>query len=385
MSASFDIQSSTGTYRVSVGRNLFAGLIASRPGRIFIADEYFAGSLRNAGIEPISLASSEMAKSLDAIPALIAEMRRRGANRQTELVAMGGGIVQDVAAFVASIFMRGIQWTYLPTTVLAMADSCIGGKSSINVGPYKNLVGTFHPPQEILIDPGFADTLTPEQRSAGLIEAAKICYCRGPEAFARYLELGPAPDMKGDRIEPVVIASLTAKKWFIEIDEFDRAERLLLNFGHTFGHAIEGATHFQIPHGIAVAVGILCALEFCRPAHSGRVERVNQLEAHMRELLQASPRLVSDLEKLSIADVVDRFQADKKHDAAHYTLILPGADGSIALTRHQKSPAVLERIYAAVSEAVNSIQPPRLEAYWQHDSFQYDGFPVHLGGVPLAS
>ena len=323
---------------------------------MFIADEYFGPVLKAAGVDAITLVSSETVKSLDAMPAVITEMRRRGANRQTALVAIGGGIVQDVAAFVASVFMRGIAWKYVPTTVLAMADSCIGGKSSINVGPYKNLVGTFHPPQEILIDPALIDTLTPEQRSAGLIEAGKICYCRSAEAFADYLALKPGPEMTGDRIEPVLIASLLAKKWFIETDEFDQAERLLLNFGHTFGHAIEGATHFRIAHGVAVAVGILCALQFRRAAGAAEVERVDRLEAHMRQLLRASPNLGAQLEQLSIADVVERFQADKKHTTTHYTLILPAADGEIALTRHEKSAAVLERIRAAVASAVKSIE-----------------------------
>jgi 3-dehydroquinate synthase len=282
-------------------------------------------------------------------------MRRRGANRQTELVAIGGGIVQDVAAFVASVFMRGIAWRYVPTTVLAMADSCIGGKSSINVGPYKNLVGTFHPPVEILIDPLLTDTLTPEQRAAGLIEAVKICYCRGESAFAEYLALRPDAAMSGTAIEPVLSASLMAKKWFIETDEFDQAERLLLNFGHTFGHAIEGATHFRIAHGIGVAVGILCALEFRKTAGDPENARVMQLEAHLRSLLSAAPGLAAELKQLSVTDVVERLEADKKHTATHYTLILPGSNGEIALTRHEKLEPVRERIRTAVASAIRTL------------------------------
>jgi 3-dehydroquinate synthase len=356
VSASFEVQSSTGAYQVTVEKGIFAGVIAPGTGKMFIADRYFAPELARGGVEAITIESSEAVKSLDAMPAVITEMRRRGANRQTELVAIGGGIVQDVAAFVASVFMRGIAWKYVPTTVLAMSDSCIGGKSSINVGPYKNLVGTFHPPKEILIDPALVDTLSPEQRSAGLIEAGKICYCRGPQQFADYLALKPDPGMTADQIEPALTASLMAKKWFIETDEYDQAERLLLNFGHTFGHAIEGATHFRISHGIAVAVGILCAIEFRRAAGTGEVERVNLLESHMRHLLRASPGLPAELAQLSIADVVERFQADKKHTSQHYTLILPAADGAIALTQHEKSPEVLERIRKAVAVAVKSIE-----------------------------
>jgi 3-dehydroquinate synthase len=323
---------------------------------MFIADEFFAPALRAGGVEAITLESAETVKSLDAMPAVITEMRRRGANRQTELVAIGGGIVQDVAAFAASVFMRGIAWKYVPTTVLAMSDSCIGGKSSINVGPYKNLVGTFHPPTEILIDPLLADTLTPEQRAAGLIEAGKICYCRGERAFAEYLALAPDAGMDGAALEPVLTASLMGKKWFIETDEFDQAERLLLNFGHTFGHAIEGATHFRIAHGIAVAVGILCALDFRKGMGAPDHARVEALDRHMRQLLSAAPGLSAELAQLPVADVVERFEADKKHSATHYTLILPDTDGGIALTRHEKNEAARGRIRAAVASAIGTLR-----------------------------
>jgi 3-dehydroquinate synthase len=355
VSASFEIQSSTGSYRVTVEKGLFAGTIAPEPGRMFIADEYFAEALKAGGVETITLESSEAVKSLDAMPPIISEMRRRGANRQTELVAIGGGIVQDVAAFVASVFMRGIPWKYVPTTVLAMSDSCIGGKSSINVGPYKNLVGTFHPPMEILIDPLLADTLTPEQRAGGLVEAGKICFCRGEEAFEEYLSMKPAAGMNGAELEPVLTASLMAKKWFIETDEFDQGKRLLLNFGHTFGHAIEGATHFRIAHGFAVAVGILCALEFRMAAGGKENGRITALEGHMRELLSAAPGLRAELSQLSALDVVERLQADKKHTGTHYTLILPEEDGRIALTRHEKSDAVRKQIGAAVETAIGKL------------------------------
>jgi 3-dehydroquinate synthase len=355
VSASFEIQSSTGSYRVSIENGLFAGTIAALPGRLFIADEYFGAALKARGVDAITLESAETVKSLDAMPVVITEMRRRGANRQTELVAIGGGIVQDVAAFVASVFMRGIRWKYVPTTVLAMSDSCIGGKSSINVGPYKNLIGTFHPPTEILIDPSLADTLTPEQRAGGLIEAAKICYCRGARAFAEYLAMAPGALMDGAALEPVVTASLMAKKWFIETDEFDQGERLLLNFGHTFGHALEGATHFRIAHGIGVAVGILCALEFRKAMGNPENLRVGELEGHMRLLLGAAAGLRTELECVSVADVVERFEADKKHSATHYTLILPGADGEIALTRHERSAAMRERVGAAVEAAIGKL------------------------------
>ena len=173
------------------------------------------------------------------MPQVISRMRDLGVNRNTQLIAIGGGITQDVAAFCATVFMRGLRWSYLPTTMLSMADSCIGGKSSINVGKYKNLVGMIYPPEEVLIDPDFAQTLSEEQMVEGLCEAVKICFCRDEATFARYIALNPRADTLAHGLENVLGLTLEAKRWFIEIDEFDKAERLLLNFGHTFGHAME--------------------------------------------------------------------------------------------------------------------------------------------------
>ena len=172
-----------------------------------------------------------------------------------------------------------------------------GGKSSINVGPYKNLVGTFHPPAAVVIDPTLALSLTVEQRLSGLIEVCKICYCRGSQAFHEYLELQPSSSMTPDQAERVLFLSLSSKKWFVELDEFDRAERLLLNFGHTFGHAIEGASHFRIGHGVAVGVGVLCALQLGelmgRTYDQG--SRVHALSKHIRALLAGIPKLTEEL------------------------------------------------------------------------------------------
>ncbi len=245
-------------------------------------------------------------------------MRRDGANRSTHLVAVGGGVIQDISAFVASVYMRGLAWSYVPTTVLAMVDSCIGGKSSINVGPYKNLVGTFHPPQHIYVDPAYAETLPRDQFASGLIEAAKICFCRGGAAFEGYLSHEPSTTMSTDALEGVILESLHAKKHFIEIDEFDKKERLLLNFGHTFGHALEGASHYGIPHGIGVGLGILCSLAFQRRrgvAYAG-APVVAELAAHLDQLIRTVPSLREQLLKLDLADVLDRFASDKKHSPA---------------------------------------------------------------------
>ncbi len=357
MSTCFDIHSSTGSYSVQIQSGIFKTLRQEQQSGFIIADDWFASNLDLPMERTLTIPALETIKSLDAIPDLIVQLRKRGVNRQTKLMALGGGIVQDVAAFIASVYMRGLQWTYVPTTVLAMADSCIGGKSSINVGPYKNLVGTFHQPQSVIIDPEFTLSLSKEQKVSGLIEAVKICYCRGVAAFEDYMALNPSSSMSVERMEKLFVCSLMAKKWFIETDEFDQGERLLLNFGHTFGHAIEGASHFKIAHGVAVAVGILCAMQMGR--HLGmyyqKVPSVNRLEVHLRQLLAEVPTLQEDLKALLIPDILDRFQSDKKHRNDFYSIILIAESGNVEISRLPKDESSLQAVEWAITEGVRTI------------------------------
>jgi len=351
MSVSFDVVAASGGYRIVIKPGMFPDVLKEHPHAAVLADEYFSADLKSSGVDPISINASETAKSLDAIAPVIEEMRRRGVNRQTQLVAVGGGVVQDIAAFIASIYMRGLTWFYVPTTLLSMVDSCIGGKSSINVGPYKNLVGTFHPPKTVFIDPALAGSLSSEQRVSGLVEAAKICFCRGHEDFVNYLARDPGPGMPVSTTEQVIVGSLMAKKWFIEVDEFDKAERLSLNFGHTFGHAMEGASHFRISHGVAVGLGIMCALEFERSA----APLVGNLARHLKGLLAQVPNLREELDALSVQEVMERFESDKKHQLENYTLILVSGEGEVGLQRLKKSEAVRDRIRSAIYTTVQTV------------------------------
>ncbi len=356
MPASFEVASSTGTYGVSVAAGSFHASFNEVDRAFLLVDEFFRHHLSGAGAEATFLEASELEKSLDRIPRLVEGMRLGGANRGTQIIAIGGGIIQDIAAFVASIYMRGLRWTYVPTTVLAMVDSCIGGKSSINVGSYKNLVGTFHPPQHIHIDPTLAETLPREQFASGLIEAAKICFCRGPESFARYLSHEPSHSMSSSALEQVIIESLHAKKHFIEIDEFDQNERLLLNFGHTFGHAIEGASHYAIPHGIAVGIGILCSLRYQsqRGLQVEELPQVKQLREHLRTMVDVLPAVGDILSGLRIEDIMKRFASDKKHSSGHYTLVLVSESGAVHLDKIGRTPAADRGLQRAIESTIGS-------------------------------
>jgi 3-dehydroquinate synthase len=354
LASSLEIKSSTGSYSVGIESGSFERSLKHFEGAAIIADEFFRPAFERAVAEAIFIEATETNKSLDASPAIIERIRKAGANRQTELVAVGGGTVQDLSAFIASVYMRGLRWSYIPTTVLAMVDSCIGGKSSINVGPYKNLVGTIHPPERVLIDPALARTLPDDQKASGLIEAAKICFCRGEESFAQHVAYGPSIGMSSEALERLIVNSLSAKKWFIETDEFDKKERLLLNFGHTFGHAIEGATHFAVSHGIAVGLGILAANEFERQrgvSYAG-VARVKLLEEHLHTMISEVPNLAVPLRAMSVDEVIERFGSDKKHGPQHFTLILTAGTGDVVLRTIEKTAQVTRDVERAIETIV---------------------------------
>jgi 3-dehydroquinate synthase len=352
----FDITAGGGSYTVAVEPGALAARGAELRAGLVIADDYFAPVLRALEIPALLLPGTETTKSLDEIGGVIVQMRRLGATRGTHLWAVGGGAIQDAACFIASIYMRGIDWTYLPTTLLGMVDSCIGGKSSINVGAYKNIVGTYHVPRNVLIDPALIETLPAEQQVAGLVEAAKICFCRGPDVFSAYLAHDPAPGRPPAAFEPVIALSLGAKKWFIEIDEFDRAERLLLNLGHTFGHALEGASGYRLSHGVAVGVGVLCAQALSTGLLGGAPGGATpDFGGHIRGLLARVPDLPEILRDIDAPATLDRIKADKKHETVHYRFVTFDAGGAVQLIRLPKSEGTDAAVTGALRETLESL------------------------------
>jgi 3-dehydroquinate synthase len=352
MLATFDVRAASGPYRVSIGAGAWKSTLADAKDIVVIADEIFADQARSAGARVVGLPASESEKSLERMPFLIEQLRSYGLSRDANLHAVGGGVVQDIAGFVASVYMRGISWTYFPTTLLAMADSCIGGKSSINVGPYKNIVGTFHPPQAINIDPLFIESQSVEQKVAGLCEAAKICFCSGTDDFDAYCALGPGSSSDTHLLAQVLSLSLSAKARIIQVDEFDRGERLLLNFGHTFAHAIESASRFRVSHGVAVGLGIIAALDLS--ARLGRPfpadGRSGLLRDHIEVLLRQVDGLAAILGELSVPDLMDAFAADKKHSRQRFVVIVVACDRveRLMLPRTTLTASLIEATFGTI-------------------------------------
>jgi len=203
--------------------------------------------------------ADEAAKSLAALERHVSALMELGVRRGDVLVSVGGGVIQDLTSFIASTLFRGLEWECVPTTLLAQADSCMGGKTSLNVGPFKNLLGSFHPPRSIEIDLGFLETLSARDVDSGIGEILKVHILAGPESFQAIAEQFDVLRTDSQLLLRAIRSALEIKRGYCEADEFDRGGRLVLNYGHTFGHAIEAASDFAIPHGIAVTLGMQLA------------------------------------------------------------------------------------------------------------------------------
>lgn len=346
------ILTASGSYQIQVGAGVAASAIAGAD--LLIVDPAATAEMPSAGTSTIELIGSEESKTLESCGSVLVAMRESGLRRGDVVVAVGGGVIQDVATLVSSLYMRGVPWIYVPTTVMAMVDSCVGGKSSINAGGIKNLVGNVYPPVGIAVDTNFVATLPPIAVAAGLCEAVKICFCGGTDPFEKYLALAAGA---GDLSDTGATARLfrhvlETKKWFVEIDEFDRRERQQLNFGHSFGHAFEAATNFALPHGIAVGIGMVAATE--HPRCEGGLSA--PLLAYVKGLLKPYRELIA-----TTGGQVDwpRFrsalEADKKNGHGVLRLILPAASSPTATVELGLTETELEVCEQSMARALEDL------------------------------
>lgn len=212
------------------------------------------------------LPSGERNKRLAGVEALAAELSASGADRSSLLVAFGGGIIGDVTGFLAAIYMRGIDYVQIPTTLLSQVDSSVGGKTGVNLATGKNLIGSFHHPKAIFADTDVLHTLPVRELRAGLYECIKAGIIRDASLFA-YMERNAASILTADdaALTRVIAASIRMKAEVVTLDERESGLRMILNYGHTLGHAVETVTNYRsLLHGEAVGWGMLAATELSR-------------------------------------------------------------------------------------------------------------------------
>jgi len=221
-----------------------------------IYSEQLARVLKSPTASVLIIEATEKNKSLDCFPAYVEHLVKNKLRRNQRLIAIGGGIIQDITCFLAATMLRGVEWWFYPTTLLAQADSCIGSKSSINCGSIKNILGTFTPPQKIFIYSFFLNSLNPVDLYSGIGEMLKVHAIEGPVSFDAIAKDYQNLFSDSSLMLKYMRRSLEIKKGIIEQDEFDKELRHVMNYGHTFGHAIESATQYKIPHGVAVTIGM---------------------------------------------------------------------------------------------------------------------------------
>jgi 3-dehydroquinate synthase len=320
----------------------------------YLVDEFFKPRIRFPENRTVFIQANEAKKDLESLNSVLIGFSDLGMKRSNRLIVVGGGFVQDIGTLASSVYMRGIDWEFFPSTLASMGDSCLGGKSSINAGSVKNLIGNFYPPTKIKIDIEFTNTLPEVELVAGFSEIVKICFARGPVAFNQVLDLIQAWEESPSLIvlKEIVQLSLISKKYFVEIDEFDTGVRKLLNFGHSFGHAIEASCGFRISHGVAVLVGMLAATYHSSAKHSVETDRLSELI--LRLLSKVSDAVLPSLEALDYSVFLEALLKDKKNSTGALNLIIPN-QGQLEIMEFDLQDGALDLARQALQFAIRRL------------------------------
>ncbi len=268
------------------------------------------------------LDATEENKDLRKIADHIQRLLCQNPRRDHVLVAIGGGIIQDITCFISSVLFRGIAWEFFPTTLLAQADSCIGSKSSINLAEVKNLLGTFRAPRNIFLSPDFLETLSEQELRSGVGEMLKVHIIDGIDSFREIARAYPELFQDKKTLLHFIRRSLEIKRRLVECDEFDKDTRNILNYGHSFGHALESATDFAIPHGIAITIGMDMANSLAVEKGLCSTEFLGETKPLLLRNAGTFAQYPIPIEKFLFA-----LSKDKKNVGGALTLILPGLKG----------------------------------------------------------
>jgi 3-dehydroquinate synthase len=354
------------SYDVLVGRGLLAGLpgiLAERcPAHAYalIADHRVAelhgvalhGALRAAGLEAhlFTFPAGEWNKTRETWAELSDAMLQARIGRDGAVIAFGGGVAGDLAGFVAATYLRGLPCVQVPTTLLAMIDSSVGGKTGVDVPAGKNLIGAFHQPRAVVADVDVLATLPKAQVAAGMAEAIKHGVIADAAYFASLADAGPALARDVAHLEPVVRRSVEIKASVVAADEREAGRRQILNFGHTIGHAIEAGSGFDLLHGEAVAIGM--AAEATLAEALGVAER--GLRSAIVGMLERYLLPTTLPEKLGNDDLLETMRTDKKVRSKRVRFALPRRLGEMA--QSADGAWTVEAADAVIRHALDSIR-----------------------------
>jgi 3-dehydroquinate synthase len=302
-------------------------------------------SLSAAGIEPIvaTIPAGEKHKSLAHLMPIYDQFLGAKIERSTPVLALGGGVVTDMAGFIAATILRGVPLIQIPTSLLAMVDASIGGKTGVDHAVGKNLIGAFHQPTAVLIDPETLRTLPPRELGSGLAECVKHDLIRDAEGFARLEEsIDRIVNLEMGTISDLIAHNVEIKARVVEADPLEKGERAHLNYGHTFGHAIESVSKFSYSHGESISLGMIAAAFVSH--------RLGMLDAtsmqRIRAILNRCGLPTAGL-TLEVDRVVEAMQFDKKVKNGRIRLVLLERIGR-ATVRDDVPPALMREAVASL-------------------------------------
>jgi 3-dehydroquinate synthase len=328
----FKIRSHSGPYFVTFTDEIIFPLLGTH----YIIDEKVYATMGLNLPNVVLIDATEENKSYRGIEPVITQLLKLNLKRDSTLVAIGGGITQDIACFIATTFMRGIEWVFVPTTLLAQADSCIGSKSSINFNNYKNLLGSFSPPNHVYISTDFLDTLEDKDFKSGIGEIIKLFLVASTPIQPK--------EITRANVKEYIRRALIIKKRFIEADEFDQDIRQILNYGHCIGHGIESATNFAIPHGIAITMGMDVVNRF---AYLEGLIDLEWYETVHKVLFENYKDFCN--EYIDSDKVCNALTKDKKNTGSKINFVLP-VNGSIVKRGFEPTNAFWLQVYSALAQ-----------------------------------
>ena len=329
MKKKIKINSKINPYEVNFSNNLEQCFNNLKKETIFVVDNkvyeiYLKKIIKNKKF--IILSSSEKTKDFLSLKKII-NFFINNVSKNTLVVAVGGGVIQDVTSFLSSIFKRGIDWYFFPTTLISQGDSCIGGKTSINYNKLKNQLGNFYPPKKIIINSDFLRNISKKEIFSGFGELGHYFFLSNIKDYEYYKKsLLNFSKNKKINLNEMIFRSLNIKKRYIEKDEFDQNIRLKLNYGHTFGHAIENLV--TIPHGIAVAHGMNISNFVSYKLGYLNFNQFNIMEDTLKIILKKYP-----IKKVNLKKFKEIIRKDKKSINKKIRVILSKGIGNMFVTK----------------------------------------------------
>ena len=291
--------------------------------------------LEKAGLKTVLIAipAGEKSKTLGQLEKITAEMVLKRVSRDDYVIALGGGVIGDMSGFAAAVYMRGLPFIQIPTTLLAMVDAAIGGKTGVNLKSGKNLIGCFHQPQMVLIDPKFLKTLPPKEFRNGMAEIIKHALIQDPVLF-NYLEKNTRQILSHQplALNKIIVQSCRIKARIVEKDEKENRLRMILNYGHTLGHALEKLSNYRLPHGDCVSIGI----QLINQITTQKKLLPQTTTSRIEKLLQAYDLPTQPPKNISLKKLLQTAQTDKKVRANQINFVILRKIGQTQIVPQKK-------------------------------------------------